>query len=177
MATLKQTIMSREQIAISFDEIEKALRPHGVVSNFVLLDDLSENPSTHDLFKGKPSVCILGTVHSHNHSTKFNHWVSILRKGNEFWFFDSLGNTIEQLTIKLANGKKSLVNWKRNNRVKESTTKLQKVDLHINTCGLYQIVRLIRSDLNNQQFVKWLKHSFFDPDLSVSMLCYLDLLK
>ena len=177
MGTLRQTIMHREQVPINFDEISKALAPHGINPNFVLLDDLSENPSTEDLFKGKKSVCILGTVHSHNHSTNFNHWISIIRSGKEFWVFDSLGNTLEQLTIKLANGKKSLVNWKRKNRVRENTMKLQKTDLHINTCGLYQIVRLIRSDLNNVQFVKWLKHSFFPPDVSVSMLCYLDLLK
>ena len=177
MTTLKQTIMHREQVPISFDEISKALRPHGMSPNFVLLDDLSENPSTQQLFKGKDCVCILGTVHSRNHSTKFNHWISIIRRPREFWVFDSLGNTLEQLTIKLANGKKSLVNWKRKNRVRENTTKLQKTDIHINTCGLYQIVRLIRKDLNNVQFVKWLRHSFFDPDISVSMLCYLDLLK
>ena len=177
MSTLRQTIISREQTAISFDEIMKALDGHNIKPNFVFLDDLPENPTDGNIFKGKECVCILGTIHSHSHATKFNHWVCIIKKPREYWFFDSLGHTIKELTIKLASVKQSLVNWSQNKRIRENTQKIQKTDIDVNTCGMHVVIRLLRKDLNNVQYVKWLKHGFLNPDITVSLLCYIDLLK
>ena len=177
MGTLRQTIISLEQTPISFDEIMKGLSGHNVHPHFVFLDDLPDNPSDQHIFKGKDCACILGTLHSHSHATKFNHWTCIIKRPGEYWFFDSLGHTIKQLTIKLASVKKSLVNWSQNKRIRENKQKIQKTDIDVNTCGLHVIVRLLRKELNNVQYVKWIKHGFLNPDITVSLLCYLDLLK
>ena len=177
MSTLKDTIEKREQTPISFDEIMLVLSKHNNPPNFVMLDDLSENPTDDNLFKGKNSALILCTLHTHGHVTNINHWVSIIRRPREYWFYDSLANTVEKLTTRLANGKQSLVNWKRGKRVRENKVRTQKMENDINTCGCHQAVRLARSDLNPINFIRWLTHGFLDPDISVAMMTYLDLLK
>lgn len=174
--TLRQTIYEKEQVPISFDEIMKALR--GIADpNFILLDELPESPTDEQLFKSKDCVLVLCTVHSRAHGTKFNHWISIIKRPKEYWYYDSLANSIAKLTTLLHNGKRSLVNWAAGKRVRENTVQTQKYDVHVSTCGYHQIVRISRKDLDPKKFIRWLTHGMMEPDLSVSFMCYLSQLK
>ena len=177
MTTLKQSVYEREQTPISFDEIMKVLKPHHADPNFILLDDLKDNPSDDDLFKGKDCCLILCTLHTHGHSTNINHWISLIKSGNEYWYYDSLANSLAKLTARLANGKRSLVNWAEGKRVKQNKVRTQRHDSSINTCVCHQAVRLVRKDLNPIKFIRWLTHANLEPDIAVSYLCYIDLLK
>ena len=184
MKSLRDTIYKREQTPINFDEIMIGLKPHADPA-FKMLDDLPHNPTDDQIFGSKDCCLILCTVHAgaHNRVTTINHWVSLIKRkstGNKlnfYEFFDSLGNSIKKITLRVHDGKQSLVNWAKDKRVVENSVQLQKYSEHVNSCGLHQIVRLSHLSLNNTQYTRWLKVGFLEPDVSVSMLCYLDLLK
>ena len=169
-ATLRESIIKRKQTPISYNDILKALQGHAK-PKFYMLDDLPDKPT--DLFGDNDSILILCTMHSMDGAaTKINHWVSFFKHDKDIIFFDSLGQSVAELTARLHTKKHSLINWARGKRIRENKTRLQKWDSHTNTCGAHQAVRLIKRKLNNRQYVNWLKHGFLNPDLSVCMLCW-----
>ena len=174
MSTLRETIVKREQTPISFNDIKRAL-PSSLNLKFIMLDDLSEHPAS--IVGDADAALILCTMHTlDGTATKINHWVSIIKHGRGFIFFDPLGHSIERLTAKLHMTKHSLINWAKDKAVAVNSVRLQKWDSHINTCGCHQIVRLLKRKLNNRQYTNWLKHGFLPPDQSVAMLCWSSLI-
>lgn len=177
MKTLKAAILEREQTPISYVQIKKITAQH-VKTHFVLLDDLPESPSDQQIFGNTAIACVLCTKHIHARATSINHWILLIkRKGGSYEFFDPLGNSIKMLTMQLHNGKQSLVNWASNRRVSENTVKLQQSDDHVNTCGMHIAMRAVHSEMRNTQYAQFLKHAFLEPDLTVSLACYLDLIR
>ena len=176
---IRDTIKKREHIGISFDEIEAAVKRHMHVPNFCVLDSLSNHPSTHDIFKGKDIALILCNVHEHGHTSGINHWVSLLKTDNarKFWFFDSLGNTIQGIQLRVSNGKQSLTNWARQYKIVNSLEKLQSWAGHLQTCGQHQIVRVLHKNLDPGHYIRWLKSAGMKPDMAVAYMTYLDLLR
>ena len=176
---ITETIKEREHIGISFDEIEPILKRHGISPNFVVLDSLSNHPSIHDIFGGKNVALILCNVHMHGHSSSINHWISVIKTGHprKFWFFDSLGNTMQGIQIRVSNGKQSLTNWAKQYKIINSLEKLQSWSGNLQSCGMHQVVRILPKNLNPGHYIRWLKSAGMKPDMAVSYMCYIDLLK
>ena len=176
MTTLREMVMKREQTPISFEQIQKVLKGH-TTCNFVLMDDLPERPSDKTIFGAHDCCAILGTLHSHGHATNINHWTALIRRKGEYWFADSLGNDIATLTAKLHNGHKGLLNWANSRKVVSTRVQIQKYSSNVSDCGCHVAARLIMKHLPPRKYIHWLKHGFLgDTDLSVSLLCFFDLL-
>ncbi len=171
---LKHDIEKREQNPISFNQIKLVLRDKADPS-FVVLDSLKERPTDEEIFQGKDCACILCTLHKHSKPTDIRHWVALIKRTGYYTWFDSLGNTIPQLTH-LLGGKESLMNWASTRKIDQTSKKLQKWDSHVNTCGAHISARLIKKKLDSKAYSKWLTHSFLNPDLSVALLCFFDLI-
>ena len=106
---------------------------------------------------------------------KFMHWVSLHKKKDGYVFFDSLGNSFESLAAKLTRNQSSLLNWRRGKRLEENRVRMQKFDVHVKTCAAHQAVRLAMRHMSNKTYLHWIKNGVVDPDVSVSMLTYLEL--
>ena len=170
-------VIEREQTSISFDEIQKILKNH-TTCKFVLLDDLPSNPSDKTLFGNHDCCAILCTLHAHGHSTNINHWVALIKHKSEYWFFDSLGNDINSLTARLHIGTKGLNNWANSRKVTTTRVQVQKYSTNVSDCGCHVACRLIMKHLDPKKYIHWLKKGFLgDTDITVSMLCFFDLLK
>ena len=176
MSTLRETLVNREQEPISFRQIMRVVKNHAS-PNFVLVDDLKELPTDKDIFGSRSCACILLTKWIHGQRTTVHHWVCLIKRKGRYEYFDPLGFSIKQMVMQLHSNKKSLENWASNRRVEESRIKLQQNQADVNTCGLHVAVRLCHEEMSNRQYARWLQHAFLKPDLSVSALCYLDLLK
>jgi len=186
MATLSEAILRREQTSIDFEQIQKTCAPHEKVS-FAYLDDIPENPSDAHFFKHGTTCCaVLCTVHDvHTHTpTDIHHWITLLKNHDSklnskphYIFHDSLGNTIAQLEGKMKVFKKSLTNWAADRRVVQNRVILQKHVANIQDCGMHCIARIIMRNMDQQEFIRWIKNSPLNPDLSVSFLSYFSLLK
>ena len=177
MSSLREALLTREQTPISYNQILRVTKNH-VRTHFVAHDSLPEQPTDSDIFGSANCACMLVTKHIQARSLTLHHWVCLIKRGKgKYDFFDPLGNSIKRLTMQLHVGKKSLQNWASNRRVSENTVKLQQSESDINTCGCHVAVRLCCHDMRNDQYARWLKHGFLAPDLSVSALCYLPLLR
>ena len=144
--------------------------------NFVELDDLPDDPKTEDFFGGKETCAILCNLHNPDGTqSNTNHWICLIKRSNHIDFFDSLGNSPEQLTHHLK-GSPALLNLSKKVHFKYASVKLQKFSSKINDCGCHVALRLLQNKKSPKEYAHWLTHGFLKPDLSVSMLCYLDLL-
>lgn len=177
MATLRADLLQREQTPISYNQIKRVTNKH-VSTHFALHDGLPEVPEDKHLFGKTNCCCLMVTKHIVSKHLSLNHWVAIIKrpKGN-YEFFDPLGNSIKRLTMMLHSGKKSLANWASSRRVSENTIKHQKHDSDVNTCGCHVAVRLVHHHMINAKYSRWLSHGFLPADLSVSAMCYIDLIK
>ena len=177
MTTLKQDIKKAEGTPISFEEIQRVLKNH-TTCNFVLLDDLRDKPTDHEIFASHDCVAILCTLHSHGVATNINHWVCIIKRKGEYWFFDSLGHDPVSLTARLHNGHKALVNWMSSRKVVSNRVKVQSFQDNVQSCGSHVACRLVQKRMSNKKYIHWLKHGFLgDTDLTVSLLTFFDLIK
>ena len=173
--TLRSEVLNREQNPVSFNQMKQVWRgradPH-----FVVLDELPSQPSVQDIFGGKDCVCVLCNLHNRDGTpSDTNHWVCLIQKKNTIDFFDSLGNSPRELTHHL-NGSRALLNFSMKHRLKFDSAKLQKFSSRVNDCGLHCCCRILKRDLSPKDYVHWLTHGWVKPDISVSMLCFLDLL-
>ena len=177
MATLREALLSREQTPISYNQIIRVTKPH-VATHFCSHDNLPENPTDKQIFGSAKCACMLVTKHITERHLSIHHWVCLIRRPKgRYEFFDPLGHSIKRLTMMLHSGSKSLQNWASNRRVAQNSVKLQQAESDVNTCGCHVAVRLCHHDMNNEKYARFLSHGFLKPDLSVSALCYLPLLK
>lgn len=174
--SLHADIMSREQTPISFKQIKDIISRHGVAIKFNFLSDMPERPTDNMLFGQTDVACIMCTLFHHGKPIS-NHWVCLLKRDNYYSFFDPLGHSIKSLELKLDLKRTPLSNWAAGKQVRHSSAKLQRLAADINTCGCHIAVRILHKKKSIAEYTRWLKKSFMAPDLSVSMLCYLDLLK
>ena len=174
--TLHSDIMLREQTPISFKQIQAILSRHKISPKFNFLEDMPERPTDKMLFGAGDSACIMCTLFHHGKPIS-NHWVCLLKRQNYYSFFDPLGHSIRSLELKLKMNRTPLSNWAAGRQVRHSSAKLQQMAADINTCGCHVAVRILHKNKSNPEYARWLQKSFMQPDLSVSMLCYLDLLK
>ena len=173
--TLHERILKREQTPIDFTQIMRCVKRHAKPA-FRMIEDLPQQPTDKHMFGTSDCCCLLGTVFTHWRQTQIRHWVCVIKKPKKYYFFDSLGNSIAELTMRLHSGHQGLLNWSRGKNVAQNHVKLQKFESHINTCGCHVAVRLCHKAMDPRQYVEFITKSFFDPDLSVAMLTYLDLL-
>ncbi len=175
MTTLRQAILHREQTPISFNNMKKVWKDK-IHPNFVELDSLPDDPSKEHFFKGKSSCAILCILHNSDGTpSQTSHWICLIDRGNSVDYVDYLGNTPEQLTHHLK-GSPALLNFSKKVKFNQANKKLQKFSSSVNDCGCFVSFRLVHHDKTPREFVHFLTHGFLNPDLSVSMICYLDLL-
>ena len=173
--TLRTEILNREQTPVSFNQMKQVWRERAD-PNFVVLDDLPLQPTVEDIFAGKDSACLLCNLHNPDGTpSDTNHWVCLIRKKNTIDFFDSLGNSPRELTHHL-NGSHALLNFSLKHKLRYASKKLQRFSSKVNDCGLHVSCRILKRDLSPKDYVHWLTHGFLRPDISVSMLCFLDLI-
>ena len=179
MKSLRQSVRSVEKKAFSFTDIEKITKPHVSVA-FKILDDIGQKATTASIFKGKKTAAILCTIHNpHGEVTSRNHWVALIKRGEKrFDFCDSLGHTPAKLASKLHIHNAGFIAWCNKQHINSQTIPIQRDASDVSTCACHVATRLCMHELNNRQYVHWLKHGLIgDTDLTVSMLCFLGLLK
>ncbi len=175
--TLREDVVTREQTPISFNQIAKVVSRHGIMPHLCVVDELPRVPHDRDIFASKDTACLLCTMHdAGNNPLEVSHWVTLMKKGSYYEMYDSLGNTLQKLVHRLNSGTQ-LLSWAKGKHIRMNTHKHQKSIAHVNDCGCFAAVRVIMKEKNNVEFHRWLTDSFISPDLSVSMMCYLDLLK
>ena len=173
--TLRSEVLEREQTPISYNDMAKIWRGR-IKPNFVELDKVPHDPTVKDFFGGEDTCAVLCNLHNPDTTpSDTNHWICMIKKTNHIDFFDSLGHSPKGLTHHLK-GSPALLNLSRKIRFKYNSVKLQKFSSKINDCGCFVAIRLLKKDLSPQAFAHWLTHGFLRPDISVSMLCFLDLL-
>lgn len=171
MKTLRGSLNEFEDQAQSFRDILRVLHKHRPLPKYVETDKLPQTPTDADIF-GNSDCCLMLC---NMYKPKFMHWVSLHKKDNKYVFFDSLGNSFESLAAKLTRNQNSLLNWRRGKRLEENRVRIQKFDVHVKTCAAHQAVRLAMRHMSNKTYLHWIKTGVVDPDLSVSMLTYLEL--
>ena len=174
MSSLLSDIKKEEGVPISFDQIKKAVGPElAKQSNFCFVDTLPSVVTERTIFNGKKFACCLIGLYSHNRSTSIRHWILLYRHDNgKTVFYDSLGNTIEQLFFKTKNPHKAFLDFVKNKTVSHNVA-LQKSQHMINTCGYHVAVRITQHRKTPRDYIRWLKGSMMDTDDAVSWLCYL----
>ena len=175
MRTLRDDVINREQTPISYDDIRKVLDRHHIETNLCVLEDLPKYPTTRDIFKGKQIAIVLCTMFKNDHPTNIAHWITMFKRGVAFEVYDSLGNSLVQLVHKL-NAGTPLLRWAKGKQIRQNSHKHQKSIDKISDCGCFAATRIMNKAKSNSVFHTWLTHSFINPDLSVSILCYFDLL-
>ena len=173
--SLRDTIYDREQRPISYNDMSRILSKHRVRPKFHLSADLSAMPTDTEMFGSSDCAVIL--VNLRYGVSKFAHWVALIKRNDSYEFFDSLGNSLASVVTHDISGNKGLLLWSQNKRVSSNKVKLQRHSSHVSTCGCHVAVRLLHKSMNHTAYARWLTHGFLESDLSVSMLCYLDLLR
>ena len=176
MRSLKSAILQREQTPISHDDIRKILDNHNIATNLCVLEDLPLKPTTRDIFKDKEICLMICTMFKDQHPTNIAHWITLFNRGQYIEVYDSLGNTLVQLVHKLQKGT-NLLWWAKRQTVRQNTHKHQQSIDRISDCGCFAATRILFRTKTNSSFHNFLTHGFLNPDLSVSMMCYFDLLK
>jgi len=188
MATLAAQVLKREQTPISWDQIRRVLKNH-TTCNFLYLDDLKKNATDQNVFGTHDCVAILVDLHTPaGKETTTRHWVCMIKRdsgtpkhltsrGAHYMFFDSLGNDIATLSAK-THSESNLLEWSRGKRITYNSVKLQRFATDVNSCGCHISSRLIMKHLSTRKYVNWLKTgNIGDTDLTVSYLCFFDLIK
>ena len=173
--SLRDTIYDREQTPISYNQIMEILGKHGVRPKFHMSADLKGVPGDSAVFGANDCAVIL--VNLKYGASKFAYWVAIIKKSDHYEFFDSLGHSLANIVTHDMSGSRALLMWSQNKRVSSNKVKLQRHNSHVSTCGCHVAVRLLHKSKDHTQYARWLTRGFIEADLSVSMLCYLDLLK
>ena len=153
--TLRDSVYDAEKSALRGSDIARLLS--GIVEPRIH-SMAPSTPTDAALFGDKSTALVL-------HS---GHWSAFIKKNNKVLFFDSHGRTLKEAIPKMRR-------YEASRKVESSTIKLQQDKADVRTCGYHCAVRLWKRDLGTTQYIKWLKHGFLNPDISVSLLCMMSL--
>ena len=168
--TLHSELVHDESEALNFEDLKRMLtgRVKNVKAGFVDLEENKDWSMRKLLPSSRNATFVLMTAKVTGRTQR--HWGVLIRNHFGFQFFESLGFGYK--TIKQIITTPQFVDFLVGHRFKGTTHKLQRGLSKIRTCGLHCIVRLVKYDLNNNQYAHWLK-SAGSPDRIVAMLCYI----
>lgn len=113
-----------------------------------------------------------------NKGYNVGHFCCLLKKNNIIEFFGPYGYTINKILNILGINDFILDELLKKSRYKIIYNKYQyeTENNKIETCGLHVIIRIIKFNLSNLEYHKWLKYKNLKPDEIVSLLTYINLL-
>ena len=168
MDTLEQELKHDESYSLDFEDIRRIIsgRAYGLTMGFI---DLEAKPdaTVEDAIKGQNVCAVLCTATIQGR--KQRHWTCLIKQGKRLSYFESLGlgKKIEKL-VDAPGWWESLAKHK----AEFNTNRLQKESHAITTCGLHIIVRGVKHELTNVQYVHWLRSARSEPDYTVAMLTH-----
>ena len=172
---LRDAIYKSESEPVTYESMDAVLKRHDTHASYHILRDMDRPLNDRILFDGKDACLILAAMKDQNRN--YSHWVCLMRKGKQYEFFNSLGHSLEQTMRNSVAGGRMLLQWARANRVTSNSTKLQQSAVNVATCGYHVICRLLHMSKTHAEYSRWLSSGFMKPDLTVTMMCYLDFLR
>ena len=155
---------------------DKDLKKYNPDVKILLYPDIYHYNNIDSLFGNTNKIIILYLTSSFNNG----HWTCLLRKYDNIYFFDSYGlnaddeqKYVKNMYIKEETGENyKYLRWLLHNshyNIVENKIKLQGPDTY--TCGRYCSLRLINSNLSNDEFIrKYFMNTKKTPDYIVSEL-------
>lgn len=166
---LEQEISVIEDTPLTISNLFKYKYPvkvgHELYSNIHRYNTIDE------LFKNNSGMIILI-----DKGNKVGHFVCLLRKDKTITFFGPYAYTISQILAIMKIKDYSLIELFRRSNYTIIYNKYQyemKLGNKIETCGLHCTLRLLKFNLSNKQYHKWLKYKNLKPDEIVALLTYL----
>ncbi len=122
---------------LGFPELKRMLSKDGRDKDTKLLqyDELAKFSSLDQLFAKDQAVIILLQIEAPD-APKVGHWIALLDQGDHVEHFDSYGlSADEELALTHESDLLTKLLQTASTRVEDSTTKLQHISEHTNTCG------------------------------------------
>ena len=135
----------------------------------ILYSDIKNYNSINELFQNN-----LGLIILIDRGQKIGHFVCLLKKKNNIEFFGPYGYTISEILNIMNINDLSLLKLfnKSNFRIIYNKYQYEEESNKIESCGLHTITRLLKYNLTNEQYHKWLRYKNLKPDEIVSLLTY-----
>ncbi len=145
-----------------------------VKTNAILYNKIRQKYNTIDeLFQNNKAIILLI-----NKGSNLGHFCGLLKKNNIIEFFGPYGYTINKIINILGINDNILDELFKKSKYTIIYNKYQyEVENNkIETCGLHVIMRIIKYNLSNEEYHKFLKYKNLKPDEIVSLLTYVTLL-
>lgn len=144
--------------------------PH---TEWILYDHLSTMKTVEDLFRGGVnSNFILFTISTEQGPARIGHWITLIKRGSSYSYYDPYGLTISQDII-LSGEPPHLERLLRGKTVEVNRERHQLMKAEVNTCGRHCVVRALLFRRTNAEYGKVLQQSkpfVMDNDVFVSLL-------
>jgi hypothetical protein len=149
--------------------------------NMVPWSDLRQKTTVDEICTGPMQGCILFIPTEAKYS---GHWICLFIRGNTLFYFCSYGTSpknIAQLSdYMIATSIPDeywldplLQNWRnRGGLISINKTRYQDLKDSTSTCGRYCALRLIKRDLNHDEFRNWFRMNRMHPDTLVTLLTF-----
>ena len=177
MVTFPQILRAAKNIPMAFDELRKIV---GHRANVGFKDHATLRPNmTPAAVVGKhDAVAIM--VHILNAKTHkqngVNHWVSLIKHGSKYMYFDPLGLPLTQL-YRITHSAPVLQSIFKGHHVEMSTTPVQRFAENVRDCTMHVACRCCFPKWSNKKYYKFLKSSRLSTDDTVTTMTLLHLLR
>jgi len=161
-------IQKAEAKTLSAQDLKGMLGGTAAKVRFMQYDELKNIKSLTELLSGKIAAIILLQIESPN-APPVGHWITMMDRGAEFEHFDPYGFSIDkELSITHEQPWLKMLAQRASKSVRESRHRYQAVREDVNTCGRWCVFRILKIQLNDEQFQEIFRNNHLDPDAAVT---------